>query len=626
MLYLKAGTEIKPLEEWKDEKGNFAKIFLINDQRNKNEWRATWESIKKNAQDFIGKPGIEYIKCVDGECDLDHTDAPTYAQNLKVQEPFRVSTIIDIILNENTHTAFAIHEIHDCMFAEKLQHKKVKYVSPSIWPKEGQYEIIGKKANGELVIDVFAWYGLHSAFVNKPAFGDDAKVVAQCSDHKDACMMRMLTAKELIADELDPLKEVPLMVKHKGYHTFVSVSECVRDIIQKKIDDGINVTDQDLTTAYSECGQTKKACNCQKAAIVSLKHRVGILDLKMRINNLSSKIKFIAGDEKNDKKGIWVTSNGQHIFIPDGKDKGDAVKEHFKKLKDKADIPNQPKKSENNKTISVIRDKLKDVSHNTADEFFHSYDTGVPWNPQVPDFNIEKFNQKHKKKLDIIHSPSGEHSAKMVLSEDDLVIDAKSLNSYNEILSDAISQSPKLQKFQQKVDDGNKIISDELKRTNTVHRGANFGEISFMIQNDGKVGYHKREQYGKSTDFVSTSIDTNVSKKFADNNPDPIQIEFDVSQMDKSDYNPIHYKLRRDVKVKDGNNEFRPYEKFAGIHSAIFMSESEVQIRKGAKPIVRSVNINYPTNSEERKNIENTISKLESINNKKIKIIYDKDK
>ena len=81
------------------------------------------------------------------------------------------------------------------MFAEKLQHKKVKYISPSIWPKEGQYEIIGKKANGELVIDVFSWYGLHSAFVNKPAFGDDAKVVAQCSDHKDACMMRMLQQK-----------------------------------------------------------------------------------------------------------------------------------------------------------------------------------------------------------------------------------------------------------------------------------------------------------------------------------------------------------------------------------------------------------------------------------------------
>ena len=369
MLYLKAGTEIKPLEEWKDEKGNFAKIFLINDQRNKNEWRATWESIKKNAQDFIGKPGIEYIKCVDGECDLDHTDAPTYAQNLKVQEPFRVSTIIDIILNENTHTAFAIHEIHDDMFAEKLQHKKVKYISPSIWPKDGQYEIIGKKANGELVIDVFSWYGLHSAFVNKPAFGDDAKVVAQCSDHKDVCMMRMLTAKELIADELDPLKEVPFMVKHKGYHTFVSVSECVRDIIQKKIDDGINITDQDLATAYSECGQTKKACNCQKAAIVSLKHRVGILDLKMRINNLSSKIKLVAGDEKNDKKGIWVTSNGQHIFIPDGKDKGDAVKEHFDSLKEKEKNKDNKEKEKNKddkeKNSSNIYDKK---SYNNSDK------------------------------------------------------------------------------------------------------------------------------------------------------------------------------------------------------------------------------------------------------------------
>ena len=64
------------------------------------------------------------------------------------------------------------------------------------------------------------------------------------------------------------------------------------------MDDGINVTDQDLTIAYSECGQTKKVCNCQKAAVASIKRRVRILDLKMRINNLSSKIKLVAGDEK----------------------------------------------------------------------------------------------------------------------------------------------------------------------------------------------------------------------------------------------------------------------------------------------------------------------------------------
>ena len=292
MLYLKAGTEIKPLDTWKDRTGNFAKIFLMNDQRNKNEWRATWESIKENAEDFIGKPGIEYTKCVDGKCDLDHTDATTYAQNLTVQETFRVSAIVDIILDENTHTAYAIHEINDDAFAEKLQKQEVKYVSPSIWPKQGQYEIIGKKANGALVIDVFSWYALHSAYVNNPAFGDDAKVVAQCSDHGEACMMRMLTAKEITADELDPLKEIlPLLIKHRGRHTFLSAPECVQKIIQKKLDDDIDVTEQDLAIAYSECGQTKKACNCNKSALAALTSKIQLLDLQLRIQNLKSNIK-----------------------------------------------------------------------------------------------------------------------------------------------------------------------------------------------------------------------------------------------------------------------------------------------------------------------------------------------
>ena len=262
----------------------------MNDQRNKNEWRATWESIKENSKDFIGKPGIEYTKCVDGECDLDHTDATTYAQNLKVQEPFRVSTIVDIVLDENTHTAYAIHEINDDHFAEKLQNEEVKYVSPSIWPKQGQYEIIGKKPDGAPVIDVFSWYALHSAFVNNPAFGDDAKVVAQCSDHGEACMMRMLTAKELIADDLDPLKEVPLLVKHNGVHTFVSDS-FLQNVIQKKIDNGEKVTERDLLNAYAENGGSKKSCNCKKSMISSLTSKIQLLDLQIKINKLQNKIK-----------------------------------------------------------------------------------------------------------------------------------------------------------------------------------------------------------------------------------------------------------------------------------------------------------------------------------------------
>ncbi|MBI1663418.1 MAG: hypothetical protein IS860_08010 [Nitrosopumilus sp.] len=58
VLYLKA-VEIKAEKiNWKDKPGHCKKKFLISDQRNKNGWRVTWDSIVKNADTFKGRPGI----------------------------------------------------------------------------------------------------------------------------------------------------------------------------------------------------------------------------------------------------------------------------------------------------------------------------------------------------------------------------------------------------------------------------------------------------------------------------------------------------------------------------------------------------------------------------------------
>ena len=62
-------------------------------------------------------------------------------------------------------------------------------------------------------------------------------------------------------------------------------------IIDKKLDDDIDVTEQDLAIAYSECGQTKKACNCNKSALAALTSKIQLLDLQLRIQNLKSNIK-----------------------------------------------------------------------------------------------------------------------------------------------------------------------------------------------------------------------------------------------------------------------------------------------------------------------------------------------
>ena len=39
-----------------------------------------------------------------------------------------------------------------------------------------------------------------------------------------------------------------------------------------------------------------------------------------------------AAEDKEEPEGSWITSNGHHIFIPDGKDKGEIVKNHFEQF------------------------------------------------------------------------------------------------------------------------------------------------------------------------------------------------------------------------------------------------------------------------------------------------------
>jgi hypothetical protein len=240
-MYLKASAGIEFLDEYNGEKGQFVKTFALNDQRNKNGWRVTWESIKNNISDFSknARPGIEYVKCENSICDLDHIDSSTYQKSLEIQEPFRKTTIIDYTLDENTHTSFFIHRVEDPEFFTKLQSQEIRFVSPAIWPISGEYTILGQMPNGLPKLDVYGWLALHDAFVNNPAFGDEAKIVATCEG--EGCQMRLLTAKEkknLSADELAPLEQIPILVRHKDHLTFVSttkdISAAINELFSKE--------------------------------------------------------------------------------------------------------------------------------------------------------------------------------------------------------------------------------------------------------------------------------------------------------------------------------------------------------------------------------------------------------
>ena len=135
-----------------------------------------------------------FWSCGKKGCLRDHTEEQTYEGNVRKQEKYRVSTIVDTVLDESTHTAYAIHHVEREDFAQQIRQGIVKYLSPSIWPDREKTTVRLADPDGtagesdlarEWHIDTTGWKGLHDAWVDIPAYGPKARVVATCEGRKD---------------------------------------------------------------------------------------------------------------------------------------------------------------------------------------------------------------------------------------------------------------------------------------------------------------------------------------------------------------------------------------------------------------------------------------------------------
>jgi len=376
---------------WKGREGKFVRTFGMNSQRNKNEWRATWDSIKKYIHTALEFPGIEYEVCKADGCDLDHVEAETFEENVAKQRPFERTKIIDYVFNEEEESVDLIHEVNDDDFWEKLRKKEIKYVSPLIWPLANGVKVSGRGRAGLPIIDTTAWKFVHHAFLkNNPAYGDDIATVKTMCDGKD-CDVKLLAAKvtdqpicgnckffvqnntcQLVKgkilyedicnlhefgptnppntdvhptneksevnyryalaasmsaettianqENISHLQEVPLLYKHKGQLILLSASKCVQDIIKQKKDSGIEITDQELAIAYSECGESKgnkakssfKTCTCKakQSAMDESEHREQMKANEDKIKELESKLK--AQDDKKDEEKSYESKKSRY--------------------------------------------------------------------------------------------------------------------------------------------------------------------------------------------------------------------------------------------------------------------------------------------------------------------------
>ncbi len=165
------------------------KTFFIDDTVNENDWQATWEGLKKDAEELLGIPLVL-------QEDLEH---PKFS----VQKFFDRGTIFDYDINEVEHKIIVYARITDTTIVERIKSGELEYVSPAVIPRGSEYM---EKIDG---IDILRrTLPLHLAIVGNPAYGTlKAKMSHLCTGDGKECYHRLktMTAKKKAKKKADVL-------------------------------------------------------------------------------------------------------------------------------------------------------------------------------------------------------------------------------------------------------------------------------------------------------------------------------------------------------------------------------------------------------------------------------------
>lgn len=255
------------------------KTFFINDTVNVNDWQATWEGLKQDAEEL---PGVPLVL----QEDLQH---PKFS----VQELFDRGTIFDYDIDEENHQIIVYVRITDPKIVERIKSGELQYVSPAVIPRGSETL---RHVDGVDVLD--RTLPLHLAIVGDPAYGKDkAKMTHMCSGDGEACYnrLKMMTASKAILSGTD-------------------LQDCVSKKIQiikrekPKISD-----DQAAAIAYSMCREgTANVVDpltqtpLIKKMIASLQRTASEIN-RMKIGSVLY--------PHNGKQGRWIIAQNMDVFV-----------------------------------------------------------------------------------------------------------------------------------------------------------------------------------------------------------------------------------------------------------------------------------------------------------------------
>ncbi len=320
------------------------KTFFINDKVNVNDWQATWEGLKEDAQEL---PGVPLVL----QEDLQH---PKFS----VQEMFDRGTIFDYDIDEENHQIIVYVRITDPKIVERIKSGELQYVSPAVIPRGNETM---HNDNGIDVLDRIL--PLHLAIVGDPAYGKDAaKMTHLCSGDGEACYnrLKMMTASRTIMAQSD---------------------ECVERKIKILADEHPEWShDQVVAVAFSMC---RKGTADVVDPLTQTPMIKKLLGTTARIASTLNRIK--TGSvlyTHNGKQGRWITAQGMDVFVAENQSIKEAMLEQCgctslaatKHSKESVNYHKTENEEINCKTCKFFNPKQNscDVVEGEIDEYFIS--------------------------------------------------------------------------------------------------------------------------------------------------------------------------------------------------------------------------------------------------------------
>jgi hypothetical protein len=303
LQYFASFEPFEIFEEFNGVPGTYIKSFLISDKINLNNWQATHEANISNLTSFIGRPGIHYINPENGK--RDHTGATTKEKSLQIQELYRAASIIAVGSDIATRKHWQMSLMIDDEISAKIRSKEIQWISPSIWPKEDAVEQI-QTTEGKTIDVVHDYEGLHYAFVDEPAFDDDAAISSFCDGTTKACQLELAKFNAAI-DNVGPITEDRIKLPKKEKQEDNSSSQPVNTSHNDKITSKNQMASEE--ELRKELEEAKKSLKATQEELKKLQDDAKKSSEEDREENKDSSKSRKGTDEDSEKKESTATTD-----------------------------------------------------------------------------------------------------------------------------------------------------------------------------------------------------------------------------------------------------------------------------------------------------------------------------